>query len=403
MNVKKGFLFACTILSLTANVSAQNKSKMRRLIAADFAFADSQYHLMMHSLPYGKDMPQTFDFKNGKVKSYHGDRTWWCTGFYPGNLWYIYEQTKDTAIRREAERALAYIEPNKTYTGNHDLGFMMFCSFGNAYRLTGDTAYKNVVFTAAESLSKRYIPSVGAIQSWGNYTKSPIAQVIIDNMINLELLNWVSANGGDPKYAQIAIHHANTTMKNHFRPDYSSYHVVEYDKATGAVVKKRTHQGYSDASAWARGQGWGLYGYTMMYRFTKDTAYLNLARHIAHFILTNPNLPKDMVPYWDFNVQGIPNDSIPRDASAGALIASGLLELGQYTDGKEKKEYVAAAAKILTSLSGPSYRAPLGSTGGFLLLHSTGSYPAKSEVDVPLIYADYYFLEALKRYKDWYL
>lgn len=398
MIFKNIFLGSVLFLAISTPSLAQKKM-MGKLIKQDFAFADSQYRLMAKSLP-NQYMPQRFDFKQNKIVSLE-DSSWWCVGFYPGTLWYIYEQTKDSVIRKEAERALAFIEPNKYYTGNHDVGFMMFNSFGNAYRITGDTAYKNVIFTSAASLSKRYIPHIKAIQSWGDYKKSKVAQVIIDNMLNLELLNWVSQNGGDAKYGQIAINHANTTKANHFRPDYSSYHVVEYDKTTGNVVKKRTAQGYSDASSWARGQGWGLYGYTMMYRFTHDTAYLNQARHIANFILTNPTLPKDKIPYWDFNDPKIPN--VPRDASAGALIASGLLELAQYTEGKERKNYIKNAGQMLVTLSSPAFRVPLGTTGGFLLLHSTGNLPGKSEVDVPIIYADYYFLEALKRYKDWYL
>jgi rhamnogalacturonyl hydrolase YesR len=203
------------------------------------------------------------------------------------------------------------------------------------------------------------------------------------------------------KVGEIAVVHANTTMKNHFRPDYSSYHVIDYDINTGEVLGKKTFQGYSDSSAWARGQGWALYGYTMMYRFTKDQKYLDQARHIAGFILNNPTLPEDKIPYWDFNDPKIPD--VPRDASAAAVIASALLELGQYTYKKEKENYINAARQMLISLSGKKYHADLDENGGFLLMHSTGGLPLHSEIDVPLIYADYYFLEALKRYKDWYL
>ncbi len=377
----------------------QSKSRMKKIVHEGFEYANEQYRYMMTQLPDGK-MPQRFNFQTGKVEAGSG-RSWWCTGFYPGTLAYIYEQTKDPAIWKELERALDYIEPNKHYTGNHDLGFMMFNSFGNVYRLQPNQKYKDIIFTSAESLAKRYIPSVGATQSWGDYVKSKDVPVIIDNMLNLELFLWVAANGGNQKYKKMAISHANKTLENHFRPDYSSYHVVEYDRKDGNVVKKRTHQGYSDDSAWARGQGWGLYGYTMMYRFTKDQKYLDQARHIADFILNHPHLPKDKIPYWDFDAPDIPN--AVRDASAGALIASGLLELGQYVDKKERKTYLKNAAQMLQSLSGPTYRPKLGTTGGFLLLHSTGALPLKSEIDMPIIYADYYYLEALKRYKDWYL
>jgi rhamnogalacturonyl hydrolase YesR len=277
---------------------------------------------------------------------------------------------------------------------------MMFCSFGNAYRILKNTAYKTTLDTSAESLATRYRPAIKAIQSWDS-DEHLACPVIIDNMMNLELLCWVSDHGGNPRYKEIAVMHANTTIANHFRPDYSSYHVIDYDGKTGNVLKKVTAQGASDSSAWSRGQGWGLYGYTMMYRFTKDKRYLNQAKNIARFILTNTGMPADMIPYWDFNAPGIPN--VPRDASSGALMASALLELGQYSSRTEQKTYVAAAEKMLRSLSSDAYRAKLGENGGFLLKHSTGSFPVKSEVDVPLTYADYYFLEALSRYKKWYL
>ncbi|WP_447641678.1 MULTISPECIES: glucuronyl hydrolase [Chitinophagaceae] len=373
------------------------KKLTKAFVEQNFSFADSQYHILMSRIDNGQ-MPQTWNEKTDKVKTY--ERTWWCTGFYPGSLWYIYEQTGDPIIKTEAERALSVIKPNEYYTGNHDLGFMMFCSFGNAYRITKDTAYKNVLFRSAASLSTRFRPHIPAIQSW-NKNKYFNCPVIIDNMMNLELLEWVSCNGGSSRFAAIATKHANTTLKNHFRPDYSSYHVVDYDAANGKVLQKKTWQGYSDASAWARGQGWALYGYTMMYRFTKNKQYLEQAQHIAAFLLRHPRLPSDKVPYWDFDDPAIPN--VPRDASAAALMASALLELGQYTQGKEKEQYIDNAVQMLESLASPQYKAAYGSNGGFLLKHSTGALPLKSEIDVPLVYADYYFLEALKRYKDWYL
>jgi hypothetical protein len=382
----------------TANLmKTDTKKSMADLVSENFAFADSQYRYMMTLIPPDK-MPQSYDVKTKKVLS--NDITWWCSGFYPGTLWYIYEQTKDETIRKEAEKALDLITPNQTYTGNHDLGFMMYCSFGNAYRLTHNEKYKKIIFRSAEALSTRYRPSIKAIQSWNSnqYFKCP---VIIDNMLNLEMLYWVSDNGGDAKYKHIAITHANTTLKNHFRKDYSSYHVVDYDLQTGGVIRKATWQGAADCSAWARGQAWGLYGYTMMYRFTKNKNYLNLAQNIAKFILHHPNLPADKIPYWDFDAPLIPNAK--RDASAAAIIASALLELAQYADNAKGKEYVEAAEVMLRSLSGAAYRAKAGENGGFLLKHSTGALPLNSEIDVPLIYADYYFLEALKRYKDWYL
>lgn len=395
MNLQK--IATITFLAITTIVLAQNKKQMSKLIQDEFQFADKQYKYLMEAIPQDK-MPQSYNVSLEKIIT--KDITWWCSGFYPGSLWMIYEQTGDPQIRKEAERTLRLIEPNKTFTRDHDLGFMMFNSFGNAYRITKDPQYKDIILTSAASLSTRFRPEMQAILSWDKMAdfKGP---VIIDNMMNLEMLIWASQNGGSKKLEEIAIAHANTTMKNHFRPDYSSYHVIDYDVKTGEVLSKKTFQGYSDSSAWARGQGWALYGYTMMYRFTKNKEYLDQAQHIAKFILNNPTLPEDRIPYWDFNDPKIPK--VPRDASAAAIIASALLELGQYVKTDEREIYVSTARQMLTSLSGKQYRAKLGTNGGFLLKHSTGGLPLNSEIDVPLIYADYYFLEALKRYKDWYL
>lgn len=378
--------------------AAQNQQqKMRRLIDENFALAVKQY-LHMASLTPENALPQSYDEKAGKLIA--RDIQWWCSGFYPGSLWYIYEQTGNEKIREEAERTLALLEPNQTYTGNHDLGFMMYCSFGNAYRITQKRKYKDIIFKSAESLATRYKPAIRAIQSWdkNQYFNCP---VIIDNMMNLEMLNWVTENGGNEKYKEISIIHSNTTIQNHYRPDFSSWHVIDYDPQSGKVVRKATWQGAADCSPWARGQSWGLYGFVMMYRFTRDKKYLQFATNIADYLIHHPNLPADKIPYWDFNAPLIP--FAKRDASAASIMASALLELGQFTSGDTKAEYIATAAQILQSLSSDTYRSKPGENGGFLLKHSTGAYPLNSEIDVPLIYADYYFLEALKRYKDWYL
>lgn len=385
------------ILCMLCSASFAQQKLTASFIRENFAFADSQYHVLMSGIVPGK-MPQTFDTATGKVICYA--RQWWCSGFYPGSLLYIFAQTHDTALLREAQRALSIIEPNQYFKANHDLGFMMFCSFGNAYKLTGDPAYKKIILNSAASLATRYRPGIPAIQSWAK-SKKFNCPVIIDNMMNIELLEWAAHHGGSPLFDTIAINHANTTMKNHFRPDYSSYHVVDYDPNTGQVLQRKTFQGYSDSSSWARGQSWGLYGYTMMYRFTHHQEYLLQARRIAAYILNNPRLPADMIPYWDYSDPKIPN--VPRDASAAAVMASGLLELARYTSAKEHMQYLDAAVTIIRNLSGPSYRCAKGGAGGFILMHSTGALPLHSEIDVPLIYADYYYLEALTRYKDWYL
>jgi len=396
--MKKLLIAVCFLLINNGMLSAQNKSeKMSQLIDEQFKFADQQYKVLAKNVP-ADVMPKTYYEKTGKVET--SDTKWWCSGFFPGTLLYIYEYTKDAEILKEAKARLAILEQEKHYTGNHDLGFMMYCSFGNAYRIFKDPSYKTTIDTAAESLSTRYHPEAKVIQSW-NSSKKMAGPVIIDNMMNLELLSWVSDHGGDKKYKEIAITHANSTIKNHFRPDFSSYHVVDYDMKTGKVLQKITAQGAADSSAWSRGQAWGLYGYTMMYRFTKDKQYLKQAKNIAKFMLNDPNMPADMIPYWDYDAPGIPNTY--RDASAGAVMASALLELAQYADKKERKQYLSAAETALRTLASDTYRAKLGENGGFLLKHSVGSIPHNSEIDVPLTYADYYFLEALHRYKSWYL
>jgi unsaturated chondroitin disaccharide hydrolase len=394
--MKNTTLLALGFLFLTTNAFAQaKKQSMATLIDEQMRFASEQYKVLAKNVPIDR-MPKAL--KNGKVET--SDMRWWCSGFYPGSLLYIYEYTKDADIKAEAERRLTALEPMKHYTGNHDLGFMMYCSFGNAYRLFKKPEYKTAIDTAAMSLATRYRPAIKVIQSW-DANKNFKCPIIIDNMMNLELLCWVTDNGGDKKFKDIAITHANTTMATHFRPDYSSYHVLDYSSQTGVLERKVTHQGYSAESAWARGQVWGFYGYITMYRFTKDTRYLDLAKNIASFLLNHPNKTADLVPYWDYNAPDIPNAL--RDASAGSIMASALLELGQYVGKKQKKQYVAAAETLLRSLASDTYRAKKGENGGFLLMHSVGHLPGNSEVDTPLTYADYYFLEALHRYKNWYL
>ena len=393
----KKIIFSCLLLVSIVSVAQTSKKVMKQLIDENMKFAAQQYKVLMKNTP-DTLMPRSFDASKQQLIT--SNTQWWCSGFYPGTLWMIYDETKDLAIRTEALKRLALLEPTKNYTGNHDLGFMMYCSFGTAYAITKDPAYKDVIFTAAGSLATRYRPSIKSIQSW-NSSKTFKCPVIIDNMMNLELLEWVTQNGGDKRFHEIAVNHANTTTKNHFRPDFSSYHVIDYDLQTGQVYKKLTHQGYADESAWSRGQVWGLYGYIVMYRFTKDPAYLAQARNIAKFLLNHPNLPADKIPYWDFNAPDIPNAK--RDVSAGSIMASALLELARYTKGKESKDYVTVSEDILKVLSSPTYRAKPGTNGGFILEHSVGHLPGKSEIDVPLTYADYYFIEALQRYKKWYL
>ncbi|MCC3159777.1 glycoside hydrolase family 88 protein [Hymenobacter sp. 15J16-1T3B] len=320
----------------------------------------------------------------------------WTSGFFPGYLWLLSEATGQEAWRSAARTYSARIEPEKTNGTTHDLGFMVYCPFGQGYRLTQDAHYREVILQAARTLSTRFSPVTKTLRSWDHHKDNWQYPVIIDNMMNLELLFAATRFSGDSSFYQLAVTHANTTLRNHFRPDYSSYHVVDYDTATGQVRRRMTHQGFADESAWARGQAWALYGFTMCYRETRNPAYLRQAEHIAGFILNHPNLPKDLIPYWDFNAPDLPN--APRDASAGAIMASALYELSTYSPASGPL-YRDKAEQMVRSLA-KSYTAKPGGSHGFLLLHSTGHKPANSEIDVPLIYADYYFLEALQRRKN---
>nr|WP_294901227.1 glycoside hydrolase family 88 protein [uncultured Pedobacter sp.] len=334
--------------------------------------------------------PRTLE--NGKLKLVPSKD--WTSGFFPGELWYLYELTKDDKWKQQAIKFTAPLEKEKFNGTTHDMGFKVYCSFGNAYRLTKNQHDKEVIIQAAKTLATRFNPKVGAIRSWDHHDDKWDFPVIIDNMLNLELLFEATKLSGDSTFYKIAVAHANTTMKNHFRKDYSTWHVVDYNPETGEVEHKQTHQGYSDASAWARGQAWAIYGYTMCYRETKDPKYLLQAQNVAKFLFGNKNMPADLVPYWDFDAPNIPNE--PRDASAAAVISSALFELSTYT--KTGNDYLEKAEKILTNLA-TGYTSKVGENKGFILIHSTGSKPSNSEVDVPLSYADYYYLEAMTRAK----
>jgi unsaturated chondroitin disaccharide hydrolase len=314
----------------------------------------------------------------------------WCCGFPAGSYWYMYEMTGDQQWKKIATENTLKLEGVQFRRNTHDLGFMVFCSYGNAYRITKNEAYKKVIIEASESLISRFNPKTGCIKSW-DWAKQWQFPVIIDNMMNLEMLFWASKVTGNPKYREVAISHANQTLANHFRENMSSYHVVDYDTITGQAIAKVTHQGLKDDSSWARGQAWGLYGYTICYRETGDKKYLDAAKKIAAYIQSN--LPEDLVPFWDYNDPAIPNTY--RDASAAAITSAALFQLSSLTD-KGKTEYAALAEKILTSLSSSKYLAEFGTNGGFLIAHCVGNMPKKSEVDTPLNYADYYYLEALK-------
>ena len=318
----------------------------------------------------------------------------WCAGFWPGVLWYDYEYTQDKHILEEAEKFTASLEfLSRIPAYDHDLGFLVFCSYGNGYRLTKNPAYKQVILDTADSLATLFNPVVGTMLSWPREVepRNWPHNTIMDNMINLEMLFWAAKNGGNPYLYDIAVSHADKTMKCQFRPDYTSYHVAVYDTITGNLIKGVTHQGYADSTMWARGQAWAIYGYTVVYRETKDPKYLDFVQKVADVYLER--LPEDKVPYWDFSAPGIPD--VPRDASAAAVTTSALLELSSFLPDETGTKYKQAAIEMLTSLSSEKYQSRASKPS--FLLHSTGHWPAGSEIDASIIYADYYYIEALVR------
>jgi unsaturated chondroitin disaccharide hydrolase len=391
--MKKRLLIAGIVFSLIFSSCIREKP-LKTVIDESLAFSVKQYNLMTDVMKEKPDLlPRTVDTSGVLIASNSG---WWTSGFFPGSLWYLYEYSKDEKIKDAAMQMTSRVEKEKNNTGTHDLGFMLYCSFGNGFRLTGEESYKNILLTGVKSLSTRFRPKIGCIQSWGS-RKGWQCPVIIDNMMNLELLLWAFNQTGDSTFYKIAVSHADTTIKNHFRSDYSTWHVVSYDTITGRVEIKQTAQGAADGSSWARGQSWGLYGYTVMYRETGLQRYLDQAQHIADFLINHPNLPEDKIPYWDYDAPGIPNAK--KDASAGAIMASALIELSGYVGQEKKDQYLAIAEKQIRSLASPAYMAKTGENADFILMHSVGSLPGNSEVDAPLTYADYYFIEALMRYR----
>lgn len=385
----KAALSACLLGSLSG---CSHKVNVKNV----FNSVEGQVQLLSDSteLQTGKQhFPRTL--QNGKLKFVgSGD---WTSGFYPGLLWYLYEYSGKQEWRNLATKYTERLHKEQFNTSTHDLGFMMYCSYGNAYRLTNNSAYKEVIIQSAKSLISRYNPKTKTIRSWDfkGPDKAWEFPVIIDNMMNLELLFEATKLSGDSTFYQVAVNHANTTLQNHFRKNFSSYHVIDYDPQDGSVRHKHTLQGYSHESGWARGQAWGFYGYLHCYKQTGDEEYLKAAEGIFRYIFENPNLPKDLVPYWDYNDPKIPD--VPRDASAAAITASALYDMFDLT---RKHKYKKLADKIVFNLT-KYYSSPIGASSGFILLHSTGHLPGKSEIDVPLNYADYYYVEALLKQRKY--
>jgi len=377
---------------------AQPAEPLQAMIARDVRTAAAQYGGLLDKVRAQSGFPRTLEGKAVKLVG-PGD---WTAGFFPGSLWYLFEATGDAKWRSAAVDYTARTAPARFDKSQHDLGFMLYSGYGNGLRLSSDpaqrTAYRDALLAGATTLLTRFNPTVGSIQSWDPWPNSTWAfPVIIDNMMNLELLTWAARAANEPRYREVAIAHADTTLKNHFRPDGSSVHLVDYDPKTGQARARVTVQGYADSSSWARGQAWGLYGYTMMYRETGKAAYLRQAQKIAAFVMGHPRLPADKVPYWDYDDPAIPD--APRDVAAAAITSSALLELAGFAEPGAAKSYRDFAVAQLRSLSSPAYLAQAGENGGFLLKHATGHKPAGTEIDVPLNYADYYFLEALLRLK----
>ena len=392
--MKKLTIYLTAILAFTMSCSETPKGapqeSMDQLIERVFDVAAQQSKIMSASL-VGTETPKTFE--NGELVKAPYD--WWCSGFFPGVLWYVYEYNGDQQIKELAIKETAKVEPVKYIRDHHDVGFMINCCYGHQYRLTGDKHALDVLRTAAESLTGAFTEEVGCIKSWP-FVKdgfSWVYPVIIDNMMNLELLMSIGNMDNNEYLRHVAMSHADVTMKNHFREDYTTWHLVDYVPGTGEVNKKITVQGLADSSAWARGQAWALYGYTMMYEQTGKVEYLHLAQNVGDMILTH--LPEDGIPYWDFNDPKIPNTY--RDASAGAVMASAYIALDAVND--NGKDYLSIAEKQLRTLASDEYLAKPGEIGGFILKHSVGNLPEGVEIDVPITYADYYFIEALMRYR----
>ena len=383
----------CCVVLLTISCTSGTAQRTSYTAALDYcvtqatktAASITDYSSIPRSIAHGKTEWRTVGYRD------------WTSGFWPGIEWYLYEYTKDDNWKTKAEVTSSLLAPLVDSAAiDHDLGFMLYCSLGNGYRLTKNEEYKKILLRAADTLAKLYNPKAGTILSWPRAVPGvdwPLRHnTIMDNMINLELLFWTSKNGGGQRLYDMAVTHAITTMKNHFRPDYTSYHVIVYDSATGKKIKGITHQGYSDSSMWARGQSWAIYGYTMCYRESKRPEFLDFAQKVTDVYLAR--LPKDLIPYWDFNAPDIP--AAPRDASAACVVASALLELSTFVHDKKKaKLYRDKSEAMLKELSSPGYQSR--TINNAFLLHSTGHKPAGSEIDASIIYADYYYLEALLR------
>ena len=384
--MKKILMALCLFAAISC---APKEETMKQLSDRVFALAKTQAVLLDSQLT-DTTVARTLTAPDGELVT--SPITWWCSGFFPGTLWQIYEYSGDKEAEALARKNTLKLSKLLEKHTDHDIGFQLMCSYGNAYRLTKEEQWVPTLLAGAERLAGRFNPVTGVTRSWdpSPWSARWAYPVIIDNMMNLELLTTAARfPGGNPQWVKIAETHAQTTMKNHFREDYSTWHVLDYDPETGEVRKKQTGQGLADDSMWARGEAWALYGYAMMALQTKNPVYRVQAEHIADLLVER--LPEDSVPYWDFDAPGE-----YRDASAAAIMAGGFLKLYSMDN---RKVYLETAVKQLRALASPEYLAEAGTNGGFLIKHCVGNKPGNSEIDVPLSYADYYFLEALNLYR----
>lgn len=389
--MKKQILFIAIIFTI---LSCKNKEKT--IIKTNTTSADLLNTRFEKLLAYPLDsmaIPRSINFETNTIKKIKSKD--WCSGFFPGNLWQIYALTGNEAYKYKAESWTDFIEKEKHNNRTHDMGFKIFCSFGNGLKHEDNEDYKQTIIESAQTLSTRFNENIGSIRSWDFNADEWQFPVIIDNMMNLELLFEATNISADSSYYKLAVKHANTTLKNHFRADNSCYHVVDYDTISNKPRMKVTHQGFANESSWARGQGWAIYGYTMAYRYTKDKKYLDRAEATANFFINHENLPEDGIPYWDFNDPSIPD--APRDASAGTIVSSALVELYTYTN---ENKYLDYSKTVIKSLKSKNYLLDVNINAPFILDHSTGNWPKSDEVDEPIVYADYYFLETLVRLEN---
>lgn len=382
------FLFAMLSIACKTNVATQNHSNMQDVNA----LVQKRYEKILEYPIDSLGFPRSMSVKTGVIKKVPSKD--WTSGFFVGNLWQIHQLTGDIRFKERATIWNAFMEKEKLNGRTHDMGFKIFCSYGKGLEVAQNNQYNEIILKSAQTLSTRFNKKIGAIRSWDHSTQKWDFPVIIDNMMNLELLFEASKLSGDNSFKEIAIQHANTTLENHFRKDNSCFHVIGYDTITGKVKSKNTHQGYNDDSSWARGQSWAVYGFTMTYRYTKDERYLKQAEATAQFFINHKNMPSDGIPYWDFNDPNIPQ--APRDVSAAAVMASALIELYGYT---KNEAYLNYSNKVINSLSSDKYVLNKSVNGPFILDHSTGNLPSNDEIDDPIVYADYYFLEAIIRKK----